>query len=284
MVLIAILLASRCFMPTGGGPSRVDSVKSLLRSFGVPGPYRLQALRLSEGSDRFGGMVELSDRSGERYTANFKPDSEQVTSLIRGSQDRAMPGFRRAPLVDRKLIRQAESWARVILPKEQFRLEAVTVDENNSGHADFSILRHGLPFISATQRYGCQFAFTVPEGKFLSLTTLSDPPPVDPRPARVTEAEALKAFSQIFAEEIAAPMLREHHWEMSYTLMKGRILGYYLPEREHVARLAWIIPFMQIRDVGYAKQGGSTSMLIDAISGRRIPTQLPVSPGRPRVR
>ena len=50
-------------------------------------------------------------------------------------------------------------------------------------------------------------------------------------------------------------------------------IGYYLLEGQKTAVLVWYMRFDSQRDVGYAIQGGSNGMLIDATTGKQVHTR-----------
>ncbi len=273
MILLPYLLPISVLTARTDGTSKVETLKSILRGFGVPGPFRLQELNIGQFNDRFGGQASVSDRHKLIYTAYFQPNSDRISFLYRGNESTGYLGFQAKPLADKRIEQVVRGWAARIYGNEHVRLNAILVDQNKLAQADFSILRNGYPFVSTSQRYGYRITFHVPDMSFLALNVTENPPPVDSRPPAVSQGDAVKSFQHIFETVIAPGEYTRHSWLTTYKLIDHPTLGYYLEDGQKVAHLVWRIPFMQSRDVGYAIQGGSNAMLIDAITGRQVRTK-----------
>jgi len=265
----------------------VERVKALLAGFDVRGRLHLQHL----GSSLLPGdgllrQVIVTDARGDAYTASLDRQGRVVSILrqrgsgeravfapsIAGPFDRPIDPSRRAA-IEQRLRR----WSAAAGTREPVRLAPLSVDRNGAvGHAYFAILRNGHPFVSHP-RFGYDFTFAAATGAFLSFHAQENPPPVDPRPARLDKTGALAALRRIWDTDVAPQALHQRGWRrVWYTLQDGQgtpELGYYLPEGGRRAILVWKVRFWSYRDVGHAIQGGSDAMLIDAITGERVATK-----------
>jgi len=272
MVTLAFVLAVRCGVKFVDVNAQISSAKSLLSSFGVKGPFRLQQLNLPPNGAMAEGDVVLTDGQRNTYTARFSAATGTIYTLCLGSWPNMSHGFNSHPIQDPRIEKKVQSWARRLCRNEEIRLDNLSADGNGHGEAVFSILKNGYPIIGANA-CNCVVEFTLPDGRFISFVVRNDPPPVDSRPPVLKEADAIKTFQRVYTFDIATRALEEHGWKLTYKLMSAPTIGYYLLEGQRVAHLVWRVPYMGYRNVGYAVQGGSNAMLIDAIDGKVIPTK-----------
>lgn len=255
------------------GEDAVARVRFLLAGFGVSGRLRLRHLSSSRWSDSGRREVIVADPRGTTYTAYLNRDG-RVISLSRGGEGGFPSGGETRSLLGKAALeRRMRAWLLAARAPETTRLASLTGDEKGLGRAFFPILRSGHPFVSHP-RYGYGFAFVVRTGEFLAFEASENPPLVDPRPPRLDKAGALAALKRIWDTEITPEAINERHWRRVWYILQGEPeLGYFLPEGRIRAILVWKVPFMSRRDVGHAIQGGSDGMLIDAITGERVPTK-----------
>jgi len=269
MILCPFLMALQTIVPPSGDVV-INEVEGLLSGFGVPGPMRLQSVWVGTGESNSVGSVVVSDRDKNLYTAYLRPLTFAVYAVFKGKESEDYVGYPTKDLKDPRIERRLRGWATRVSKQEPIRLESVQSDGKRA-RAFFAILRNGYPFVAAAQRYGYSITITVPDCRFLFLMSQEDPPPVDNRRPVLKEADAIRAFNQIVSPEKTSQD-PAHPWSTTYELTAGRELGYFLAKDEKLAKLVWKIPFMARRNVGYAIQGGSGAMLIDAITGQQVPS------------
>jgi len=269
--LLSLLILSQIEGPISGQMA-MDRVKSALKAFGVHGSLRLQELSSVTVSDKPVLLhVVFSNPPGGNYEAYVHTEGRSF-QLWHGSERASLNGLKSSPLPNQKYEQLTRKWLASVAANETTQLKSMTVDENGNGRAYFAILRNGYPFVSHP-RYGYEFVFKVSSGEFVAFRGDQKPPETDPTPPKLDEAGALAALKRIWDTEITPEAINVHHFKrVWYTNLAVPELGYYLPEGKRKAILVWRLSYTSSRDVGYAIQGGSDAMLIDAVTGQRIRT------------
>jgi len=270
MVGIALLLTARMSGLDVNGTGKVDEVKALLRSFGVPGPYRLQMLSIPEDQRFNSTTVVLTDRNSVEYKASF-PYAEYKTFILRRTKENFFIGFPSREFHNPKLEALAEARVAFFYGKEHVRFDDMLTGDKNLAEAHFSVIRNGFPFIGGASQFGYTVTMSVPDGKFVSFVAKVNPPPVDPSPAKLTLQDAVDAFKVAFKAEIAPHALTKNKTKVTYDTVDKGTLGYFLPEGESVARLVWSIPYRAMRVWPDGAMVGNAVATIDAVSGKLIP-------------
>ncbi|MDR3691732.1 MAG: hypothetical protein P4L46_20300 [Fimbriimonas sp.] len=271
--MIVLALASMFAQVTPPSAEAVlGKFESLLGGFGVKGPMRIQAVWIGDGSPNTVGSVVVSDRSGTRYTGYLRPGTFALYAMFRGKESEDYMGYPTTDVHDKAILKRLSEYGARAYGRESVRMESARSD-GKKVLVFFAILRRGFPFVAASQPYGYSLTFTMPDLRFLFFMADSPPPPVDTRNPKLSESDAVEAFRRIFEGEMAPRAIADHHWSISYRLQPGRKLGWYLPKGESVARLVWNIPYIGTRHTEFADQGGSAGMLIDAITGKQVPTE-----------
>lgn len=269
---IAFLLLLMPLASLAWGQESVARVKTLLAAFGVKGSLRIQGLGAITSPKVHLTTVEMTDSHGNKYTSYLDQDN-RVVLLRRGEERDSLPGMEAHSLVDARQERRLRTWLAATGAGETTRLETLTSDEKGVGHAYFSILRNGYPFVSYP-RYGYEFAFVVKTGEFLAFHAYANPPSVASGLPRLDKKGALAALQHIWDTKITPQAINVNHWRRVWYTLKGEPeIGYYLPEGQSTAILVWKIRYLGYRDVGYAVQGGDSGMLIDAVTGEQVPTK-----------
>jgi len=256
------------------GTQAIEKTRAILKAFGEPAPFRLQGL----GAQDIGGTprwdVKLSGPRGVTYEG-WLGGPEGELNLWRGKEGDAIGLGPAHPLTDPSENKRVQDWLSKIGARAPNRLQSLTASkDNHQANAEVAILRNGYPFVSYPH-YGYSIVFTLPDHRFLALRGMEIPPEVDGIPPRLDEKAALDALQRIWDTEIGGPAVRNNHWKRNWFRLTGKPeLGYYLQKGHPKANLAWRFTFMNMRDVGYAIQGGSDAMLIDAVTGRRIRTEM----------
>jgi hypothetical protein len=272
MVLMpALSLAIAQLAGVKSGQDVMDRAKALLSKFDVPGPVRLHTLGEITPGTVSPWRAELVAKNGFSYTLYLSADGSW-TSLQRSYAGHG--GAKQTNALGMPSERVVQRWMGRVGTKEPIRLDLLTTGADGVGHAWFAILRNGYPFVSHG-RYGYEFAFLTPRSEFLSYVARENPPPVDPRPPAIKgQAGALAALKRIWDTEIAPKAKRERNWRVWYERVRPPELGYWVPKGGKTAILVWLFHFWSSRDVGNAIQGGDSGMLIDAITGEPIPTDV----------
>jgi hypothetical protein len=274
----AVLLLSQ--YPVGAAPltatSAMERVKTLLTGFGLPQPLRIQGVgpvTHPPSQEPISWQVLLTDGRSRKYEAYLAPDESRITIVQAPEGKVGRFGIKESAVADAAQIKRIQRWMTKVKTDEPTRLEPITQDENGVCRAVVSILRNGYPFVSHN-RYGYRFVFSPTTGDLYRFEALQNPPPVDPTPPKLKDKQAaLSALKEIWDNEVTPHAINVLHYRRVWYEVKGEPeLGYYLPTKEQTARLVWRITYMANRDVGSAIQGGDSGMLIDAVTGKQIPT------------
>ncbi len=266
------LIASIAFSIQSSPEVAVGSYESLLKQFGVIGPFRLQTLGLGDGSEQSVGSIVVTDRDGARYTCYKSGPKGAIRAIYRDSESEALQRGLTHPLKDDRILRRVRGWISSMTGNRTLRTSEFTSD-GRVGSAYFPILKNGYPFVGSGHDFGYWVNFSVPDVRFLRLTCDENLPEVDSAPPLLTEKQAVARLENIFTTEIAPENLQKHHWITSFKLGQSPTLGYYKATGDRLARLVWRIPYFGSRDVGYAIQGGTNAMLIDARTGKQVHTE-----------
>ncbi len=267
MILLPLFVITQLSAVPADGPHAISRAEWLLATFGEPKPFRLQGLW--DTDTRRGKMwtVQLSGPKGAFYEARLGPPGELTiarerrTGIFGGSD----------PTVDESGMKAVRRWLSMVGVHEPTRLITLSSTKDRaSGSAYLAILRNGYPFVSRPD-YGYHVSYTVPGHRFLSLDVREDPPEVDGIPPKLDEQAARAALQRIFESEIAEPLHRRYHWRRVWIDRVGvPELGYYLQTGRSRAGLVWRFSYWSMRDAGYAIQGGTSAMVIDAVTGSHV--------------
>ena len=250
-----------------GGQAKVDALNSLLSTFGVPRPMRLQTLTISEGSDR-GGYIVVEDAAKTRYSAAYSDKTDRLITVRKMPEGNIFIGLKRKDLSDPKLEALVRSWGAEYCGKEEVRLESLIEGDKKLATAFFAIQRNGYPFVAQWQHYGYGFTLTVPDGKFVALEVSDAVPPTDAGPITLSEADAVLAAKGALETQIVPQLLADRHLVMTYELSGKPSIGWLMPQGQSVAHLVWSVPYKFKTDAKLSKRAGADAIWIDAATGK----------------
>ena len=282
------------------GQAALSQIKSLLALFDVPGPYIFKSYQSSGVPGGHFCVLKVLDGERMMCTAESQPSSTHFSLLFRGkftgptqnlttgSPVKELPS---KPLTDERLRNIVGHWTAKLLGRNQAKLVRFDATSDGVGTASYLILLNGKPPLNGSS--GLTFTFSVPGGRFLSLTGNQDVPPADPRPIRLKTANmAIKQFESIYRTGIwpheqdflsnprlgmvsTGPMVKHGKMVLPFgrSLKVPRVsnsfLGYFVLPGRHASVWGWKL-YYESPGLGDGSGRGAMSVSIDAFSGKVI--------------
>jgi hypothetical protein len=273
LFLLVATLLTQSSRPEGA-ETVIAQMKAVLAMVGEEGPFRVQVVDTQQSSTGTRWYVKLSGHSDETYTGWLGGSRKEVT-LWRGDERSIYLGSEIKAPSNPKAHARAESWARRIAGRAPLRFISERQDQKGKADFFFAILRNGYPFVSRP-RFGYDITMSIADGRFIAVFGNEQPPKVDDIPAKLDKKAALAAFDKVFREKFQASLAKSQNREVRvwYEPIAKPELGYYLQKNRALAGLVWRFEFMYNISNPFGSRGSSYSMLIDAVTGNVIPTDV----------
>ena len=220
---------------------RVERMKTVFHTLGVRGPLELKSFL--RGGFLGGSQVVLTDRNNATYTAQIGTwvDGTQRISIDRPKEYELDGMYPRKDFHDRKLENQARVWATHLAPHKELRYEGLMSEHNMKlASASFTFTKNGIPIYGGQLGGGCGylFTFTVPDGRFVAMEAYENPPPLDPHPPVLNEADAIATAQKILNSRFRDP-------NGDYKMTGHDLLFYWRSPGASLARPSWTLRFKE---------------------------------------
>lgn len=252
------------------GDQALAAVKRTLSEFGYSQPVRLQKLNSYQAPNQPKTKywsVELTGKGRFSATAHVRADDGRVVGF---SVSRPHGDFTAPEPNDPILRRRADEIVRRLRGPHQVRFESLGRDKPGNAFAVYKLLIDGHPFVGSYTRAGYGIGFDAKTKRLVNYTIVDRPAPIDPRPARLTKAQAEAAVRKYIAETFI-PQTKKWGGTVGATKFLGLEFGYHQVEGEPMARRVWKGEFSA--NVTHPRRllSGRQTVLIDAITGAIVP-------------
>jgi hypothetical protein len=261
MMLLAIFSMLIANEPVLDGITAANECRRFLATFGVKDKLTLEKFIDNGLSHYHRAEVTLRSPKGTLYAFEIEPNSGQITSMLVGSE-RPPSLFFEKPVSDEAMVRKVASLVGRRKHDPEARLEVRT--GKNQVEATLSIFRLGRPFLRGG--FGYQYVFSAKDFTLLHYEARIDVPPVESRPASLTQAEAEEVFYKSLKK---GRTWKDENGSWSISVRESK-LGFAPIGTESVARLVWIVEYFTTWSTESGHKGGNGYATIDAITGKLL--------------
>lgn len=266
------MLALLLFTPLNlNGEQAVTAARKTMADFGYRQPVRLQKLTAGNMFDKPSVQfwnIEFSSKGGP-ITARVRVDDGRVVGLKLPARRR---GFHPSPAEQAGYRKPAAAIVDRLRGNRPVRFDSL---HTNQGivFSSYKLLIGGFPFVGSYTYAGYAVSFDAETKALVGFDVLDEAPPIDPRPARVTQAQAELAIRRYVENEYLPEIRRSGRGTPGKPTYQPAEFGYFVVTGEKRARRVWsgevnvniTSPFRDAR--------GHRAVLIDALTGKPLPTQ-----------
>jgi hypothetical protein len=251
------------------GERAVAFVKSVLEDFGTKDPIVVKSITPPSGLSRPNWFFRLQDQSGVRFDACYDGRSSRLLNVFASNRTLYVDRLHMfTPVTDARKIAHITSWIPKVSGSEALGAVRLVECQNEPMSAKFPVLRKGHPPLDR-QPYFYRMDFQENPPQLLFFEAPERIPEVDPRPAVLTQAKARAAFKHFFyAERKFTEPIPEY--DLAHAAHRPSELVYAKVKGDKKAHLVWSFDYVQECNPHLGLKGGSRTMLIDAVTGKRL--------------
>lgn len=269
LALICVSLSSGTHSPVNGEQA-VATVRATLAEFGHRQSTRLGTITSSQMFDkpsvRFWN-VELTSPTGP-ISARVRADSGRVVSL-KFPDRRPIPYLARS--ADPTYRERAVQLVGRLQDNRPVRIDMLSGKSTGPVFATYKLLIEGHPFLDAYTNAGYSVTFDAKTKDLIAFETFDEPPPIDPRPARIDRSRAESLIRKYVKERLLPEGYGRSAIKFDKIDYRRPEYGYVVLRGEKQARRVWRGSF-SIATTNTLRAFPSRRIVqIDAVTGQLLP-------------